>query len=85
MREKHLLKWREDEIPIQQVEMNRRMKTYVSKGGQVHAVARVLSQPLHQTFTGRFSVDGHNLWLRRGLGGGGCRGGGWCGRTGRVL
>lgn len=50
-----------------------RNQTYMSKCGQIHAVARVLSQPLHQTFTGRFPVDGDNLWLRRGLGGSGSR------------
>lgn len=58
---------------------NMRRKTYMSKGGQVHAVAGVLSQPLDQAFAGCFPVDGHDLRLRRGLGGG--RRGGGRGRT----
>lgn len=62
-----------------------RNPTYVRKGRQIHAVARVLPQPLDQTFTGCFPVDGHNLWLRRGLGGSGSRSGGRCGRTSRAL
>lgn len=64
-----------------------RNQTYVSKRGQIHAVARVLSQPLHQAFTGRFPVDGDDLWLRRGLGGsgGGSGSGGRCGRTSRAI
>lgn len=60
-------------------------QTYMSESGQVHAVARVLSQPLYQTFTGCFPVESDNLWLRRGLGGSGSRSGGRCGRTSRAL
>lgn len=58
-------------------------RTYVSKCGQVHAVAGVLPQPLDQAFAGRFPVDCDNLWLRRGVGGSG--GGGRGGRTSRAL
>lgn len=60
-------------------------QAYLSKCGQIHAVARVLSQPLYQTFTCCFPVNGHNLWLRRGLGGSGSGSGGRCGRTSRAL
>lgn len=57
----------------------------MSKRGQVHAVAGVLSQPLDQAFAGRLPVDGDNLWLRRGLGGGGGGRGGRRGGTSRAL
>lgn len=57
----------------------------MSERGEVHAVSRVLSQPLDQTFARRLSVDGDDLWLRWRLGGGGRRGGGRRGGAGGSL
>lgn len=57
----------------------------MSECGEIHAVAWILSQPLDQTFAGCLSVNGHDLWLRGRLRGGGRRRRGRCGRASRSL